>query len=173
MMNPYKFLRQRAGYTQKRFCDDFNFAKQTLISIEQGVYEDLSERMLIAMSEACGTAGLDMTGELEAEYGDKSLATAYKTWRREERSNCDVRIVDYVPVETNELSPMHWFVKDTVGSVQGFAKQLKVQTAILLSYIRGKQKEMPYPLREALVDAGYPHVALLEKYQTEWNKERG
>lgn len=170
MMNPYKFLRQRAGYTQKRFCDDFNFAKQTLISIEQGVYEDLSERMLIAMSDACGTAGLDMTGELEAEYGDRSLAAVYKAWRREERSNCDVRIVDYVPVEANELSPMHWFVKDTVGSVQGFAKQLKVQTAILLSYIRGKQKEMPYPLREALVDAGYPHVALLEKYQTEWNK---
>lgn len=134
--------------------------------------------MLNAMFEATASKDVNMTRELDAEYGVPALATAYRTWRTAERANCDYRITDYVPTNLSivvggkTFSPMHWFVKDTVGSVQGFAKNLKVQTAILLSYITGKQKEMPAPLEQALTDAGYHHIDTLKKYQTEWIKNQ-
>lgn len=176
MKNPYKHLRERAGYTQKRFCDEYGFAKQTLISIEQGVYEELSTRMITAILDACLLSGIDATAELSAEYADDTIAATYRQWRVAQRYNCDPRIIEYNPAtavypeSSDNFSPMHWFVKNTTGSVQGFAKQLKVQTAILLGYIRGEQKDMPYPLREALSDAGYPYIKELEKEQTDWNK---
>lgn len=173
MKNPYKFLRERAGYTQKKFCDQFDFAKQTLLSIEQGVYEELSTRMINAIYDSCDAAGIDLPETLFEEYGAPGLPELYARWRRVERASCDQRIVEYVPAPiAGDLSPMHWFVKNTIGSVQGFAKQLKVQPATLLSYITGKQKDMPHPLREALADAGYVHMGMLEKLQNDWNKNR-
>ena len=172
MKNPYKHLRERAGYTQKRFCDDFDFAKQTLLSIEQGVYEELSTRMIVAIETACAYRDRDVEEELAGEYGTASLTAAYRMWRVAERANCDLRILRYVPVGSSDISPMALFVQSTTGSVQGFAKQLKVQTATILSYTTGKQKEMPIPLQEALTDAGYAHTIDLMKYQQEWNKNR-
>lgn len=171
MKNPYKHLREKAGYTQKKFCDEFDFAKQTLLSIEQGVYEELSTRMINAIWDACRNADVDLPMSLVDEYGAPGLPDLYARWRRVERASCDVRIVKYVPeYHFSDLSPMHWFVQSTTGSVQGFAKQLKVQTATILSYTTGKQKDMPHPLREALVDAGYAHIGMLEKLQNDWNK---
>lgn len=171
MKNPYKHLRERAGYTQKKFCTEFDFAKQTLLSIEQGVYEELSVRMLAAIDLACDNADISVEEELAAEYGTASLTAAYRMWRVAERANCDVRIVRFTPVPSMNKSPMEVFVQSTTGSVQGFAKQLKVQTATILSYTTGKQKDMPHPIREALADAGYEHIGTLEKLQNDWNKD--
>lgn len=167
MRNPYKFLREKAGYTQKRFCDDFDFAKQTLISIEQGVYEELSERMLLAIFEACKIAGVDAAAELEAEYDTAYLIEAYHFYRVYERT---LFATSYVPMTSNNKSPMQLFVESTTGSVQGLAKKLKVQTAIILAYMTGKQKEMPIPLQNALADAGYAHTVTLMKLQNDWIK---
>ena len=173
MKNPYKFLRERAGYTQKKFCDEFDFAKQTLLSIEQGVYEEISVRMHAAIVNACLFANVNMGDLLIEEYGEDSLLNVYARWRRVERAKCDARIAAYVPwAGTATESPASFFVKETVGSMQGFAQQLKVQTATLLSYVTGKQKDMPYPLREALADAGYLYIDVLEKMQNDWNKNR-
>ena len=168
-MNPFKFLREKSGLTQKKFCDEYRFAKQTLISIEQGVYEELSERMIASITFACHEHDVDMGMELAAEYGTFKLSEAYADWRRAERANCYERIIWWEPRPgTKQYSPMHFFVKESMGSVQGFAKQLKVQTAILLSYITGKQKEMPAPLRAALLDAHYPYLNELIDLQRDW-----
>jgi DNA-binding XRE family transcriptional regulator len=168
MKNPYKFLREKCGLTQKRFCDEYGFAKQTLISIEQGVYEDLSNRMQTAIEAACHDAGVSVEDELVNEYGAASLPIAYNLYRIYERESF---VVDTLPrAGTAELSPMHFLVKETTGSVQGFAKKIKVQTAILLSYITGKQKDMPYPLQEALRDTGYAHTEELVRLQNDWIK---
>lgn len=169
MRNPYKFLRERAGYTQKRFCEEFDFAKQTLISIEQGVYEELSTRMLSAMNEACALSDIDISSELAAEYRTTLLPLAYLEYRVQERSQFKI---GYTPVTGVNKSPMELFVENTTGSVQGLAKKLKVQTAIILAYMTGKQKEMPIPLQEALADAGYAHTVTLMKYQNDWIKNR-
>ena len=168
MKNPYKFLREKCGLTQKQFCDEYGFAKQTLISIEQGVYEDLSNRMQTSIEMACVAAGIDVKDELWQEYDVYNLPNAYSLYRIYAREDF---IIEARPrAGTAELSPMHFLVKDTTGSVQGFAKKIKVQTAILLSYITGKQKEMPYPLQEALQDTGYAHTEELVRLQNDWIK---
>lgn len=173
MKNPYKHLREKAGYTQKKFCDEFDFAKQTLLSIEQGIYEEISDRMYRAIVDAALIAGIEIVQELSDVYNNLSLFKAYSDWRVEERKKVSPEILRYVPeYAQGDLSPMHWFVQSTTGSVQGFAKQLKVQTATILSYITGKQKDMPHPLREALADAGYPYIGELEHVQNDWNKNR-
>lgn len=169
MRNPYKFLREKAGYTQKRFCEEFDFAKQTLISIEQGVYEELSDRMLFAIMHACHLADVNTMEELAAEYDTQFLIVAYHEYRVYERSQFKI---GYTPVTGDNKSPMQLFVESTTGSVQGLAKKLKVQTAIILAYMTGKQKEMPIPLQEALADAGYAHTVTLMKLQNDWIKNR-
>jgi DNA-binding XRE family transcriptional regulator len=161
-MNPYKQLRQLAGYTQKAFCDEFGFAKQTLISVEAGVYADLSDRMLTAIEMACVSKGIT--------YGN--IAADYELWRLSERQNVPDAVKNYNPVTWNEKqSPMFFFISQTVGSVQGFAKRLKVQTSTLLRYVSGEQPDMPMPLREALVDCGYKNLGQLEKVQMDWVRD--
>jgi DNA-binding XRE family transcriptional regulator len=161
-MNPYKQLRQLAGYTQKQFCDEFGFAKQTLISVEAGVYADLSDRMLAAITAACDSKGIVVS----------DLAAGYEMWRLAERQNVPDAVKKYLPTVWNEKqSPMFFFINQTVGSVQGFAKRLKVQTSTLLRYVSGEQPDMPMPLREALVDCGYEHLGQLEKAQMDWVRD--
>jgi transcriptional regulator with XRE-family HTH domain len=164
-MNPYKELRQLAGYTQKKFCDEFGFSKQTLISIEAGVYADLSDRMLAAIYTAAENKGVvsDLVGNLDA---------AYEMWRLAERQNVIPAVKKYLPVVWDEkMSPMGFFIAQTTGSVQGFAKRLKVQTSTLLRYVSGEQPDMPMPLRVALVDCGYEHLGQLEKAQMDWVRD--
>lgn len=161
-MNPYKELRQLAGYTQKRFCDEFGFSKQTLISIEAGVYADLSDRMLAAIATACDNKSV--------KYGD--IAKEYELWRLSERQNVIPAIKNYNPTVWDEkVSPMGFFIAQTTGSVQGFAKKLKVQTSTLLRYTSGEQPDMPMPLRVALVDCGYRNLGQLEKAQLDWVRD--
>lgn len=161
-MNPFKKLRQEAGYTQKKFCDEFGFSKQTLISIEAGVYADLSDRMLASIATACDNKGV--------RYGD--IAKDYELWRLSERQNVAPAIQNYAPVVWDDKqSPMGFFIAQTTGSVQGFAKKLKVQTSTLLRYVSGEQPDMPMPLRVALVDAGYKHLGQLEKAQQDWVRD--
>ena len=162
MTNPYKELRIAAGYTQKKFCDEFGFSKQTLISIEAGVYADLSDRMLAAIVTACDNKGI----------ASDNLAANYELWRLSERQNVPDAIKNYMPVVWDDKqSPMGFFIAQTTGSVQGFAKRLKVQTSTLLRYVSGEQPDMPMPLREALVDCGYQNLGLLEKAQQEWVRD--
>lgn len=164
-MNPYKELRTLAGYTQKKFCDEFGFSKQTLISIEAGVYADLSERMIAAIYAACDSRGVssDVIG---------NLAAAYELWRLSERENVPDAIKNYNPVMWDETrSPMGYFIAQTTGSVQGFAKKLKVQTSTLLRYTSGEQPDMPMPLMVALVDCGYKNLEQLVKAQMNWVRD--
>ena len=168
--NPYVYLRERAGYTQKKFGQDFGFAKQTIIGIESGMYPELSYRMVTAIVDAAEKSGLNVHVEMNNEYDTPYLSTAYANWQKEARQKIDLDIVE---LRSDELfSPMHYFVKDTVGSVQGFAKKLKVPPATLLRYIRGEQRFMPTSIKKALTDTGWTGVNELEKFQLIWVSER-
>lgn len=169
--NPYALLRERAGYTQKRFCEEFKFAKQTVIGIESGMYPELSERMHEAINMACDKTGTPSWDILTEEYGTPYLNKAYEKWQKQSR-----RDVGLNPVQlhsTTEFSPMHFFVKETVGSVQGFAKKLKVPPAMILRYIRGEQRLMPLSLWNALEDVGYADKDRLQNLQAEWTDKYG
>lgn len=162
-MNPYKKLRQEAGYTQKQFCDEFGFSKQTLISIEAGVYADLSDRMLASIAQACESKGIEVGYDLPG---------LYELWRLSERQSVPDAIKKYNPTMWDEKrSPMACFIAQTTGSVQGFAKKLKVQTSTLLRYASGEQPDIPMPLMVALIDCGYEYLEQLVKAQQNWVRD--
>lgn len=169
--NPYALLRERAGFTMKRFCEDYKFAKQTIIGIESGMYPELSERMLEAIGLACTRSGISEWQTLIDEYETPYLSKAYEQWRKLER--LQVKLPSVGIRFTDEFSPMHFFVKDTVGSVQGFAKKLKVPPAMILRYIRGEQRLMPLSLLGALSDVGYKDLNELQNKQAEWTDKNG
>ena len=169
MVNPYAFLRGRAGLSQRKFCDKYGFAKQTLIAIEQGMYPDLSDRMTDAIFAACLAVDIDPAVELLDEYDTPYLSAAYVAWVESERGFVDSRISDYVPKPgTPVKSPMALMVHETIGTVQGFAKNLKVPPATLMRYMRGGQTQMPVSIDEALRQAGYMHTYDLAKAQEKW-----
>ena len=169
--NPYALLRERAGYTMKRFCADFGFAKQTLIGIESGMYPELSDRMIFAIEDATDKASAPMLDTLLEEYDTPYLPVAYDKWKRAERKKLVLPAVELR--FTDEFSPMHFFVKDTIGSVQGFAKKLKVPSGTVLRYIGGKQRLMPTSLWIALEDVGYSDKFALQNLQAEWTDKHG
>lgn len=169
--NPFALLRERAGFTQKRFCEEFKFAKQTVIGIESGVYPELSDRMIDAIGLACTKGGISEWETLMEEWETPYLNKAYLRWKLNERLAVDFPLVQIR--FTDEYSPMHFFVKDTVGSVQGFAKKLKVPPAMILRYIRGDQRFMPMSLMEALSDINYRDREDLQKQQAEWTDKHG
>lgn len=166
--NPYLHLRKRAGYTQRAFCDEFDFAKQTIILIEHGTYTELSDRMIRAIEQACYHAGFDPHVELEHEYGSKDVQKSYELWKTYQRAKITLR---HVPVEgTEDSSPVMELVKGATGTVQGFSKTIKVPPTTLLRYARGEQDMMPMCIREALIDCNYQHISRLEELQLKWKQ---
>lgn len=164
--NPYNHLRKKAGYVQRRFCDEYEFAKQTIIMIEHGTYPELSDRMVRAIEEACYHKGINPHTELEREYGTSDVQAAYEAWRTAQRAKITLR---HVPSEgTEDSSPMMDLVKGATGTVQGFSKAIKVPPATLLRYARGEQDLMPASIRQALLECGYDHISLLEELQLKW-----
>jgi transcriptional regulator with XRE-family HTH domain len=172
--NPYAHLRKKSGYVQRRFCDDYEFAKQTIIMIEHGTYPELSDRMVRAIEEACYHAGIDPHHELEREYGVGDVQKAYEAWRTDQRARTATTVNEFIPDNgMDDVAPMAKFVKKTTGTVQGFAKLIKVPPATLLRYSRGEQDLMPSSIRHALIECGYIWIEELEKAQLVWKERRG
>jgi transcriptional regulator with XRE-family HTH domain len=170
--NPYAFLRRKCGLTQRRFCELYKFAKQTLVGIETGMYPSLSDRMVAAIEQACFDYDIDMLAELDYLYGTVNVSTAYEQWIVSERSAVPDNVRSYRPVIWDDKrSPMYFFVFNTVGSAQGFAKLLKVPAATLVRYMDGKQENMPGAITAALKNVQYEFLTDLMTYQTNWVKE--
>lgn len=167
--NPYAFLRMKAGLSQNAFCAKYGFAKQTLICIESGMYTELSDRMIVSLGKACAAAGVPARVELLENYGADKLQQAYMEWRSRERGAFAERLNTYVPDKwTAEISPMKFMVDETVGSVQGFAKALKIPSATLIRYMTGKQAIIPRSIESALRQINYPYLVDLARLQREW-----
>lgn len=168
MNNPYAHLRKAAGLTQKKFCEDFGFAKQTLLTAEQGIFPELSQRMTSAIYEACRVRGMDADDILTADFGMPNLEVAYLWYRNSELMEAKKNWKSPELRETDTTSPMSFLVKDTTGTIQGFSKLLKIPTATIVRYLRGLQQDMPASVREALLQVGYIYVTELAAAQAQW-----
>ena len=172
MKNPYALLREKTGLSQVAFARKHELARQTLVSIEQGVYPTLSDRMILELGKECHAAGVDARAELMAEYGVGRLSEAYAKWRKADREEVAWIINRIEPnAWTPELSPMHFVVKAFGRGVQGFSKALKIPSATLLRYIKGEQREMPESIEVALREVEYPHLTQLIALQASWVDE--
>lgn len=168
-MNPFQRLRKECGLTIKAFCETYGFSKQSIIGIEAGMYPELSDRMIISMGHACHTHNVDAATTLLESYGVPRLQDAYLEWCQAERRYAGHILAMYRPdVGTATRSPMQLLVDDTVGSVQGFAKRLKVPQATLFRYASGKQVTMPKSIETALRQVKYPYLSELIGMQANW-----
>lgn len=170
--NPYAYLRMKAGLSQRKFCAEFKFAKQTLVGIEKGFYPTLSTRMIDAISFACDNANVDIAAELSDVYLTPYITRAYEAWRIKDRDGALLATWRPEPFDLfdRKRSPMELFVDQTIGSVQGFAKMLKIPPATLSRYMRGEQAMMPTSIFTALEAVKYPYLRELQASQREWVK---
>lgn len=158
MRNPYAKCRELAGLTQKQFCERYGFAKQTLIGIEQGMYPALSDRMVLSMMDALTEKGIYDAGLID-DWGHDSLPDAYEEWVEDERACVEPFSLDGTLKDVIDRA--------TKGSVQGFAKLIKIPSATLLRYLNGGQEMMPSSIWTALKQCGFDvqEIAELEKRQ--------
>lgn len=167
-INPFAFLRMRAGMTVRKFSETYNLSEQTIHGIESGTYPDLSDRMVVSLGHACAQRNLESAELLLENYGVMGLRLAYREWVHGRRAIGAERINAVKPRQWLAYSPMHTLAKDVAGSTKGFAKLLKVPPASFNRYGSGKQAFMPASVQEAFEEIGYPYLDSLTQMQREW-----
>jgi DNA-binding XRE family transcriptional regulator len=171
--NPYALLREKCGLSTRAFAEKSGLSRQTLVHIEAGTYPTLSDGMVLALGKLCFEKDVVAREVLSEAYGVDTLAEAYSLWRDEQRQLAAERVNSVRPNRsTAELSPMHFVVKDSIGSAQGFSKALKVPASLLMRYVTGAAVLMPRELETALRDLEYPFLLELQANQTKWRDER-
>lgn len=166
--NPYVRLRELTGLGQREFERKYKLSHTTMTHVETGQFAELSERMILSLGRECHEKGVDAREILEFEYSSSTLQEAYHKWQREQRVE-NAHIFQVAPDQwTKELSPFHFFIKNTTGSAQGFSKALKVPAATVMRYASGATRTMPKVIEEALREVSYPHLAHLVGAQENW-----
>lgn len=151
----------------------YNFAHQTMIDATAGTFEDLPERIVLALAHEFEEQGLDLFEWLAEEYGGLSgygIFGVYKTWRRFDREQYaeEFRIQPRkVNWSTSEHSPGSLWILDTGNTPTSTCKKLKVPPATLRRWLSGDTIEMPGSLREALVAIDFPWTDTLASMQKE------
>lgn len=172
MKNPYRYLRELCGITQKDFAAKFEMSKTTMTYIESGQYPDLSEHQILSLGKACHEAGIDAGGELVSVYGFDSLQSAYHAWQSTERMQQAHIFRGVLPTPGTimpSVSPMAQYITDTARTTQKFCKLLKVPSASVLRYATGATRTMPIAIRKALEETRYPYMPELIQLQEIWH----
>lgn len=171
MKNPYKRLRELTRTSQKDFAAKHQLSKTTMIYIESGQYPDLSDYQIESLGRETVEHNIPAHAYLKDEYGVDDLQTAYHNWQSTERMQIAHEFHNVVPFEGTvmpALSPMHYFIKESAGSVQAFCKLLKVPAATVKRYEVGATRTMPKSIKNALLEVQYPYLPELEELQTKW-----
>lgn len=171
MKNPYRYLRELCGISQKDFAAKHDMSKTTMTYIESGQYPDLSENQILALGEECFDKSISAREELEAAYGYGTLQDAYHAWQAAERMQVASEFQRVQPTSGTvmpSVSPMAQFILDTSRSTQAFCKKLKVPSATVLRYATGATRSMPIAIRTALEQVRYPYLPELLAQQDIW-----
>lgn len=167
--NPYRALRMACKISTRDFAKKYELAKTTLTYLETAQYAKLSDYQIQALGSECTAKGVDASGILVAGWGVSTLGAAYEVSQHAARRVAHP-VFDVLPPErwTDELSPFHFYIKATTGSVQGFCKQLKVPASSVLRYTTGVTRSMPKVIEQALVETGFRKIGKLQHLQSEW-----
>jgi hypothetical protein len=167
--NPYRALRMACKTSTRDFAKKHELAKTTLTYIETGQYAQLSDYQIQALGSECAEKGVNASSILLAGWGVSTLGAAYEASQHAARRVAH-SVFDVLPPErwTDDLSPFHFYIKATTGSVQGFCKQLKVPASSVLRYTTGVTRSMPKVIEQALFEAGVSKLKKLRAMQEEW-----
>jgi hypothetical protein len=167
--NPYRALRMACGISTRDFAKKYELAKTTLTYIETAQYVQLSEYQRQAIGEECHAKGVPAEAILRAGWGVPTLGAAYEAHQHAARRAAhDVFNVLPPQQRTASLSPFHFYIKATTGSVQSFCKTLKVPASSVLRYTTGVTHSMPTVIHDALCEAEVAHLEELQKLQSDW-----
>lgn len=152
LRSPYTRLREECGIGHREFARKYDIAKQTLVGMESGQYPNLSDKMIVCLGKECFEKGVSAKALLQREYGFGNLQDAYHYWQQIQRkSNATLLDISLSSLVTNkQTSPFRAFMRETAGSVQGFAKAFCLPPAQLSRYAEGSTKNMPKSITEAL-----------------------
>lgn len=171
MKNPYALLRERAGYGQREFARKFGYSRNTMIQIDNGMPKEVSERLENDLLEACARADVPVNEVLKEEFGVQHLDQAYSRFQHETRLENASLFNAAAPSNkqtTYDLSPFHFFVKDTAGSLQAFCKKLCIPADQVTRYASGATETIPALIDSALREIRYPYIDKLVSMQADW-----
>lgn len=173
MENPYKRLRKLCGTSQVTFAAKHGVSKMTLIYIEAGAREEVSDRLNMALAAECHDKGVDARQVLSDEYGVGTLNEAYTLWQIAERRKLkeDFAYVRPPFPHTRTKSPFECFVEATYHNPESFGKRMKVNPEHVRRYIKGTVLPMPEDIYTALSDIDYEHTGELQAVNAAWMQE--
>lgn len=172
--NPYAFLRELCGLTQREFELRNALSHTTLTSIEAGFFPDLSDYMVEALGRVCHEKGISAADHLLENYGTPTLQTAYHVWQIAHRRAAKSTLHSVAPVPSTDAgagrSPFDVWSQQIGGSRRGFCSLLCLPTATVMRYAEGATRSMPEALRMAFRDAGLSEVRIaeLDRLQSDW-----
>lgn len=173
MKNPYQRLREACGISQRAFATKYELSKTSVVYVEAGCWTDVPDRMNAAIASECSFREVDGKQILSEEYQATKLSVAYKVWQIQERAKVADRFRAVGPefYFDKNSSPFQYYVTQTAGTDESFAKLAKVQPILVRRYARGESKSMPGQIHEALVDMEYPYTRELLERQAAWWQE--
>lgn len=174
--NPVRMIRKKLRLPTRAVP---GIGQATVLRLEAGHYEELSDGMADALVEAVTANGVDfdvIAADLQHTFGTPYLSVAYVKWRRMHRAETGDRVTwpSLSRLGAGAESPMGSFARQVSGSVHQFCMDFCVQGPTLARYIRGEYNYLrpPQTIRQALEDARYPQIEELFSKQREWLDER-
>lgn len=160
--NPILELLDECGIKPAEFAKEYEFSRQGIDYYINGVYPNLSDKLLDAL--------YDLTFDRGLEWPD--LETEYQEWRADERAaQVDKFHIQPRQVWNEKTSPFDTYVRDTSGNRSRFAKDLKVPVRDVTRYARGEAMAMPLELQAALDEIAFPYKAELIAMQYNWRMD--
>ena len=171
-MNPIKEARLNAGMSQKELAALSNMSTHAVLRYEQGLYENLSNNLLMTLSDHLG---------LSADE-HKLMLQAYDNFRLETQRAAAPLMEHPSPIQINvDFHPFVAFREHITMRAVGKANRMRfcillaLNPAVVLNYESGKQGPMPALIKAGLtnakLDKGY--LEMLEIYGQIWHERYG
>jgi hypothetical protein len=171
MKNPVEHLLRLAGTTQSDFRRIWGFSRDGVVQALNGSYTTLPDRMVFALEQEISDAGLKIDDCLSIEYpGAENVDEAYLMWQHAVRVEHAEQLVANGGTfrHSRAHSPAHYFMSESFGSRDRFAKAMCLPRATLMRWERGITKGMPLAVKDALTEVKYPYVGDLDEQQRGW-----
>lgn len=165
--HPLDWAIQQLGMNRAEFQVETGYNKAFLLRMSQGRQSGFSIDLQTRLALLAREKGVDLDTLLVGVYGEATnLNEAHDVWVQEHRQAQTMPD----PVNDSTLSPFCRLVQ-AVGSVARMSALLAVSDTLVSRYDRGVTYAMPYSIKRALEDMGYPHTKALADSQWKWGEK--
>lgn len=172
--NPYLRMREATGLTQRQFEQMTGLSHTVMVSLEAGMFPEVSDNQLMLLKSACRAKGIPWGKTMRQLFGTEDFDIAYDVWVVNERRAAAPRLgqVDINPASLT--SPFDQYIEGTVGTRYAFCNAMKVPQVTVMRYASGTTLTMPKVIHRAFLDAGKTPswCARLEDGQMAWHALR-